>query len=114
MSGDGAVETETNLDVQNENLIGDASIVTEPDLDENLNEEKETENLLDLTTEFAKINLKLDALLKWTGKSGPATGCKYHLPLDTNEDLTSWKVDSESDETVLQSAVSPNFIYLCA
>lgn len=44
--------------------------------------EKVKENLIDITTEFVKISLKLDALLKWTGKSGPTTGCKYHLLLD--------------------------------
>lgn len=54
--------------------------------------------------EFAKLNLKLDALLKWTGKSGTSK-LKYNVPIQTSEELLEWNSDI-SDHDVFQSSVS--------
>lgn len=61
-------------------------------------------NMNYIQQEFAKINLKLDALLKWTGKSGTMK-FKYTLPIQTSEELLEWNADV-ADSDIFQSSVS--------
>lgn len=68
--------------------------------------------VFNIATELAKINFKLDAILKWTGKSGGTVLGKYSLPLKSLDELSGWDEEVSGESDALHSAVCFYF-YLC-
>lgn len=67
-------------------------------------------DVVNMAVEFAKLNFKIDAILKWTGRTGGTIQGKYSLPLKSEDELSGWDEEVSSDNDAFNSAVCL-FIY---